>query len=107
MSARKGGGWVLLLAPSAELWTSCLRHRTQILYLADISMAVAFMELRPGCAQHGAACAGCLGSIAKHPQHTAWAVFPSLKLRRRGGSPEVLLVISGRAPPISFQGLQP
>jgi hypothetical protein len=40
---------VLLLAPSAELWTGCLRHRTQILYLADISMAVAFMELRPGC----------------------------------------------------------
>ena len=40
---------MLLLAPSAELWTHCLRHRTQILYLADISMAVAFMELRPGC----------------------------------------------------------
>ncbi len=48
VSARRGGGWVLLLAPSAELWTGCLRHRTQILYLADISMAVTFMELRPG-----------------------------------------------------------
>ena len=32
-----GRGWVTLLAPSAELWTMVLRHRTQILYIADIS----------------------------------------------------------------------
>ena len=34
---RGGRGWVTLLAPSAELWTMVLRHRTQILYIADIS----------------------------------------------------------------------
>ena len=34
---RGGKGWVTLLAPSAELWTMVLRHRTQILYIADIS----------------------------------------------------------------------
>ena len=43
-----GGGWVLLLAPTPELWSLVLRHRTQILYVADISMIVTFLELRPG-----------------------------------------------------------
>ena len=46
--SRKGSGWVLLLAPTPELWTAVLRHRTQILYAADIAMVVAFLELRPG-----------------------------------------------------------
>ena len=47
--ARGGsGGWVLLLAPTPELWTGVLRHRTQILYLADIAMVCAMLELRPG-----------------------------------------------------------
>ncbi|PSC73714.1 tRNA (adenine(58)-N(1))-methyltransferase catalytic subunit trmt61a [Micractinium conductrix] len=47
-TARKGNGWVILLAPTPELWTSVLRHRTQILYAADIAMVVALLELRPG-----------------------------------------------------------
>jgi tRNA (adenine57-N1/adenine58-N1)-methyltransferase len=29
-----GAGYALLLAPTAELWTTVLRHRTQILYIA-------------------------------------------------------------------------
>lgn len=34
----KGGkGWATLLEPTPELWTLVLRHRTQILYIADIS----------------------------------------------------------------------
>ena len=41
-------GWVYVLEPTPELWTSVLRHRTQILYVADISLAIALMELRPG-----------------------------------------------------------
>lgn len=36
--ATKGGkGWCYLLKPTPELWTLVLKHRTQILYLADIS----------------------------------------------------------------------
>lgn len=42
--------WPLyLLAPTPELWTKVLKHRTQILYLPDISLVCAFLELRPGC----------------------------------------------------------
>lgn len=37
-----------LLAPTPELWTCVLNHRTQILYLADISFVVSYLELRPG-----------------------------------------------------------
>ena len=48
VTARDGQSWVYLLAPTPELWTAVLRHRTQILYLADISMVVAGLELRPG-----------------------------------------------------------
>ncbi|PNW83409.1 hypothetical protein CHLRE_05g244236v5 [Chlamydomonas reinhardtii] len=43
-----GKGWVYLLRPTPELWTQVLRHRTQILYLADISMVVMQLDLRPG-----------------------------------------------------------
>ncbi|KAL4855850.1 tRNA (adenine(58)-N(1))-methyltransferase catalytic subunit 61A [Chlorella vulgaris] len=46
--SKKGNGWILLLAPTPELWTNVLRHRTQILYAADIAMVVALLELRPG-----------------------------------------------------------
>lgn len=38
-----------ILAPSPELWTRVLKHRTQILYLPDISLVCAYLELRPGC----------------------------------------------------------
>ena len=37
-----------LLAPTPELWTLVLRHRTQILYVADISLVCMHLDLRPG-----------------------------------------------------------
>ncbi|CAI9758576.1 unnamed protein product [Fraxinus pennsylvanica] len=43
------GGFVYLLAPTAELWTLVLSHRTQILYIADISFVVMYLEIVPGC----------------------------------------------------------
>uniref|UniRef100_A0A1D1Z2X6 tRNA (adenine(58)-N(1))-methyltransferase n=1 Tax=Anthurium amnicola TaxID=1678845 RepID=A0A1D1Z2X6_9ARAE len=43
------GGFVYLLAPTPELWTLVLSHRTQILYLADISFVVSYLEVVPGC----------------------------------------------------------
>jgi hypothetical protein len=43
------GGFIHLLAPTSELWTLMLSHRTQILYLADISLVVSYLELVPGC----------------------------------------------------------
>lgn len=45
---KNGGGFVYLLAPTPELWTLALPHRTQILYVADISFVVSFLELKPG-----------------------------------------------------------
>ncbi|KAL8138095.1 hypothetical protein V2J09_004096 [Rumex salicifolius] len=41
--------FVYLLFPTPELWTSVLSHRTQILYLADISFVVMYLEVVPGC----------------------------------------------------------
>ncbi|GJN37073.1 hypothetical protein PR202_gb25994 [Eleusine coracana subsp. coracana] len=46
---KAGGGFVHLLAPTPELWTLVLSHRTQILYIADISLVVSYLELVPGC----------------------------------------------------------
>ena len=46
--ARSGKGWLLLLAPSPELWTCSLPHRTQILYAADIALVCSLLELAPG-----------------------------------------------------------
>ncbi|KAF9621547.1 hypothetical protein IFM89_022774 [Coptis chinensis] len=43
------GGFIYLLAPTPELWTLVLSHRTQILYIADISFVVSFLEVVPGC----------------------------------------------------------
>lgn len=42
------GGFVYLLSPSPELWTATLPHRTQILYIADISMIALQLEVVPG-----------------------------------------------------------
>jgi len=39
---------VYLLAPTADLWSLSLLHRTQILYSTDISLIVFHLELRPG-----------------------------------------------------------
>ena len=43
------GGFVYVLAPTPELWTLVLSHRTQILYIADISLVVMYLEIVPGC----------------------------------------------------------
>ncbi|KAJ3677163.1 hypothetical protein LUZ60_002887 [Juncus effusus] len=43
------GGFVYLLAPTPELWTLVLSHRTQILYLMDIGFVVSYLEIVPGC----------------------------------------------------------
>ncbi|KAL3680556.1 hypothetical protein R1sor_023512 [Riccia sorocarpa] len=45
----KKGGFVHLLGPSPQLWTLVLTHRTQILYIMDISFVLAYLEVRPGC----------------------------------------------------------
>ncbi|KAK6267328.1 hypothetical protein QUC31_018165 [Theobroma cacao] len=42
-------GFVYLLAPTPELWTLVLSHRTQILYIADISLVIMYLEIVPGC----------------------------------------------------------
>ncbi|XP_057527390.1 uncharacterized protein LOC130806364 [Amaranthus tricolor] len=42
-------GFIYLLAPTPELWTLVLSHRTQILYIADISFVVMYLEIVPGC----------------------------------------------------------
>lgn len=61
---RGGGGWLYLLAPTPELWTQVMLHRTQILYVADISLVCSFLELRPGCTGErvGSGWACCVGS---------------------------------------------
>ncbi|PPS14976.1 hypothetical protein GOBAR_AA05572 [Gossypium barbadense] len=43
------GGFVSLLAPTPELWTLVLSHRTLILYIADISFVIMYLEVVPGC----------------------------------------------------------
>lgn len=37
-----------LLHPTPELWTQVLPHRTQILYVADISFIISYLDLKPG-----------------------------------------------------------
>lgn len=43
------GCFIYLLAPTPELWTLVLSHRTQILYIADISLVIIYLEIVPGC----------------------------------------------------------
>lgn len=46
--SKNTGRWMYLLAPTPELWTMVLKHRTQILYIADISLVIMHLELKPG-----------------------------------------------------------
>ncbi|CAG8528295.1 11594_t:CDS:2 [Ambispora leptoticha] len=48
MPSHNGKGFMYLLHPTPELWTQVLPHRTQILYLADISFITAYLDLKPG-----------------------------------------------------------
>ena len=44
----KNTGFLYVLRPTPELWTLSLDHRTQILYLPDISFITQMLEVRPG-----------------------------------------------------------
>ncbi|KAG0000410.1 tRNA (adenine-N(1)-)-methyltransferase catalytic subunit trm61 [Entomortierella chlamydospora] len=48
LGSNTGRGFVYLLYPTPELWTLVLPHRTQILYIADISFVMDFLNLKPG-----------------------------------------------------------
>ncbi|KAG0054209.1 tRNA (adenine-N(1)-)-methyltransferase catalytic subunit trm61 [Gryganskiella cystojenkinii] len=48
LGSNTGRGFVYLLHPTPELWTLVLPHRTQILYIADISFVMNFLNLKPG-----------------------------------------------------------
>ncbi|KAK0487738.1 tRNA methyltransferase complex subunit Cpd1 [Armillaria novae-zelandiae] len=48
VGARSGRGFVHLLRPTPELWTSALPHRTQIVYLADIAFISAQLNIQRG-----------------------------------------------------------
>ncbi|KAI9018498.1 tRNA methyltransferase complex GCD14 subunit-domain-containing protein [Phycomyces nitens] len=41
-------GFIYLLHPTPELWTLVLPHRTQILYIADISFITTYLDMKPG-----------------------------------------------------------
>jgi len=41
-------GYVYVLFPTPELWNRTLQHRTEILYITDISIVLLYLELRPG-----------------------------------------------------------
>jgi len=43
-----GKGFIHVLRPTAELWTMALPHRTQILYIADISFIMSYLDIRRG-----------------------------------------------------------
>lgn len=48
VGSRNGKGFIHVLRPTPELWTLALPHRTQILYLADISFVTAWLDIKPG-----------------------------------------------------------
>ena len=48
VDATDGKGFIYVLSPTPELWTQVLKHRTQILYIADISLITSLLELKPG-----------------------------------------------------------
>ncbi|KAF9920715.1 tRNA (adenine(58)-N(1))-methyltransferase catalytic subunit trmt61a [Linnemannia zychae] len=48
LGSNTGRGFVYLLYPTPELWTLILPHRTQILYVADISLVMMYLDLKPG-----------------------------------------------------------
>ncbi|KAJ1717886.1 tRNA (adenine-N(1)-)-methyltransferase catalytic subunit trm61, partial [Coemansia biformis] len=43
-----GRGFAFLLHPTPALWTQIVPHRTQILYLPDISFISLYLDLKPG-----------------------------------------------------------
>lgn len=44
----QSGSWLYLLAPTSELWTASLSHRTQILYISDCAQICSGLDLRSG-----------------------------------------------------------
>ncbi|KAI9229119.1 MAG: tRNA methyltransferase complex GCD14 subunit-domain-containing protein [Piptocephalis tieghemiana] len=48
LASRTGRGFIHLLHPTPELWTTVLPHRTQILYLPDIAFISGLLDLKPG-----------------------------------------------------------
>ncbi|CDI86324.1 tRNA (adenine-N(1)-)-methyltransferase catalytic subunit, putative [Eimeria praecox] len=45
---RRQGKWLVVLRPTPDLHTLALRHRTQIIYHADISLILSLLDVRPG-----------------------------------------------------------
>jgi len=49
MGVKKGSqGFIYLLKPTPLLWTRSLRHRTQILYHADIALIISMLNIKTG-----------------------------------------------------------
>ncbi|KAF9560911.1 tRNA methyltransferase complex GCD14 subunit, partial [Agrocybe pediades] len=48
VASRTGRGFIHILRPTPELWTTALPHRTQILYLADIAFISAHLGIKKG-----------------------------------------------------------
>ncbi|XLS66497.1 hypothetical protein HN51_026471, partial [Arachis hypogaea] len=82
------GGFVYLLAPTPELWTLVLSHRTQILYIADISFVIMYLEVVPGCLQRA-------GSARDDFERTGLSSLISVRVRD----------IQGEGFPSEFAGL--